>query len=161
MGRGRTLHLIDIENLVRGQVSPVTVRQAWEAYTGTVGVGPGDQVRVACATNTAACVAFAVPRRLQLLIGGHGRDAADNALIDSVDAAFTARRFATVIIASADHGFAPLAASLGALGCTVHAVHRTPCAAALVMATASQTRLIYRSTSPARQSTLCVPAHTR
>ena len=42
---GRTLHLIDIENLVRGSgATPARVVGALAAYRATVSVGPGDHV---------------------------------------------------------------------------------------------------------------------
>ena len=140
--RARTLHLIDIENLVRGRISTARVQAAWAAYVETVGINHGDQVRISCASGARArLMAFAVPAGPQLLVGGRGPDAADQALISSVDVAFTARRFPAVVIASADHIFAPLASALASAGCEVTAAHATKCAAALARATATQIRV--------------------
>lgn len=141
----RTLHLVDIENLVAGRATGPNLRVADHTYRRVIGVNDGDQVRIACATPAAATLAFAVPTGRQLLIGGHGPDAADLALIDSVDIAFTAARFQAVVIASSDHIFAPLAAALARAGLTVTIAHRAGnrCAAALALASHHQIALHY------------------
>ncbi|GGB81454.1 hypothetical protein N798_00195 [Knoellia flava TL1] len=141
--RGRTLHLVDIENLVLGRPTPANVQRAWAAYQRIVGVSAGDQVRIACADAAAAAVAFSISTGRQLLLAGHGPNAADLALIESVDIDYTARRWGHVVIASADHIFAPLAGALTRAGCTVSAAHLTPCAAALRLATHTQHQLRY------------------
>lgn len=141
----KTLHLVDIENLVAGRATGPNLRIADHTYRRVIGVHDGDQVRIACATPAAATLAFAVPTGRQLLIGGHGPDAADLALIDSVDIAFTAARFQAVVIASSDHIFAPLAAALVRAGLTVTIAHRAGnrCAAALALASHHQIALHY------------------
>lgn len=147
--RGRTLHLIDIENLVDGRPTRENLIRAWDTYRHIIGINPGDQVRIACARSLAATLAFTIPTGRQLLIGANAPDGADHALINSVDIAFTVARFPTVIIASGDHIFAPLAAGLAAAGATTTAAYRHDinCSTALRIATHTQRALAITLTS--------------
>ena len=56
----KTLHLVDIENLVAGRATGPNLRIADHTYRRVIGVHDGDQVRIACATPAAATLAFAV-----------------------------------------------------------------------------------------------------
>lgn len=141
---GRTLHLIDIENLVAGRPTRSNLTTAWASYQRHFRIPAGDQVRIACAKPLAAMVAFTIPTGRQLLIGPATPDGADHALIDSVDPAFTATRFDAVVIASSDHIFAPLAAALAGAGCPVTIAHIGPCSTALQLAGSTLYRLHYR-----------------
>lgn len=142
--RGRTLYLVDIENLVAGQVSTANVQRAWAACRQQLPTAAGDQVRIGCCPQVAATVAFALPSATrQLLIGPSGPDSADRALLDCVDVAFTASQFAHVVIASGDHAFAPLATALTRAGLAVTAITHTQTrfSPRLKMAATSFTRL--------------------
>lgn len=147
---GRTLHLVDIQNLVAGRPSSANLQAAWQGYHRQIGVAPHDQLRLACAASLAARVAFTIPAGRQLLIGHNGPNAADLALLESVDVDFTAQRFAHVVIASGDHAFAPLAAELAHAGCRVHAAthRRAGCSAALRLASHTHIALDYRLNRP-------------
>lgn len=143
---GRTLHLINIENLVAGQVAEANLATAWRAYQRRFPINDGDQVRIACSSATAALVGFTIPTGRQLLIGANTRNGADHALIDSVDVAFTADRFEQVILASGGHIFAPLAAALAGAGCPVTVTYLTylHCAKALQLAATTCQSMSYR-----------------
>lgn len=115
----RALHLLDIENLVRGLVTFDRVAAAWSEYTDTVPVGDTDHVIVGFCPETAAIGAFALPPQVRKVIGRRGKDSADLALTDCLDLSFMIRRYTQVYIASADHHFAPLATTLVTHGLTV------------------------------------------
>lgn len=117
--RPRTLHLLDLENIVGGNVSPSLVAEAWEEYARVTGMRAGDQVVVSVARRNAVPAFFALPAGIRRVVGANGPDGADAALLAEVDVTDVARRFGQVIIASGDHAFAPLARALAAAGVPV------------------------------------------
>lgn len=117
--RPRTLHLVDLENLVGGIVSSALVAEAWEEYARVTGLRAGDQVIVSVARRHAVDAFFALPAGIRRVIGSNAPDGADVALLDDVDVADVARRFGQVVIASGDHAFVPLARSIVELGVPV------------------------------------------
>ncbi|WP_193753583.1 NYN domain-containing protein [Microbacterium testaceum] len=119
----RTLHLLDVENLVGGVVDPVRVRRMWEAYP--VSVADGDLVIAAFGAERAAHGMFALPSRVRPLVGSRGRDAADRALLAEIDVAWVAARFDRVVIASGDHIFTGMALALREAGVSVMLVARS------------------------------------
>lgn len=139
----RASHIIDIENLTGSWLSPERVTAAWASYAARFKIKPGDAVMVGCGRDQARHVAFRIPSWVRLVIGERGADAADRALIDHVDVAFTARRYKAVVIGSADGAFAPLAAELGAAGCAVYAAVRAgqSCSTKLRLATSGMIQL--------------------
>lgn len=110
------LHLIDIENLVGGQVRRSTMRLAWAEYSAAVPVGPGHRVVVGVAARHVQAAAEVLPGYVELAVGANEPDGADRALLDSVHTPDTYR---TVHIASCDHAFAPLAEQFAAAGAKV------------------------------------------
>ena len=79
---GRTLHLIDVENLVGGSTArPTQVADALGAYRATVAIGPGDHVVIASGRRLLVAAGLAWPGARLLL--GTGVDGADRALLDA------------------------------------------------------------------------------
>lgn len=107
--RPRTLHLLDVENLVSGQVSRATVSAMWAEFVRVVGARWNDHSTVAASTRHAPAAFFALPRGIRRVVGTDDPDGADRALIDSVDVDWVSEHFGRVVIASGDHIFAPLA----------------------------------------------------
>jgi hypothetical protein len=117
--RPRTLHLVDVENLVSGDVSAHLVRQMWAEFVDVLGVRWNDHSTVAVSRRNAATAFLALPSGLRRVVGADGPDGADLALIESVDVDWAAAHFGQVVIASGDHIFAPLANRLRARGIPV------------------------------------------
>lgn len=120
---GRTLHLIDVENIA-GLARPTEaeVAAALDRYRGAVTVAPWDQVVLAANRTTAASAGWVWPG--VLVRAASGPDGADLALLAEADAAHVARRFDRVMIASGDHLFAERAMELRARGVRVEVVAR-------------------------------------
>jgi len=121
--RGRTLHLVDIENLLGDpRAAGPAIAAAIEAYRSAMRVAPGDHVVIACNHGLAVDAGLAWPgARLRT---GSGPDGADLALIDDADPAYVAAHYDRVVIGSGDGIFTGLAADLRALGTAVCVVAR-------------------------------------
>lgn len=120
---GRVLHLVDVENLCGGShVSDESVGFAMQDYWGAVALDPLDHVIIACSPQLAIPVHDAAPEARILV--GRGFDGADRELIGAADTSDIARRFDRVVIASGDHIFTTLAASLRLAGVGVTVVSR-------------------------------------
>jgi len=123
---GRTLHVIDIENLAGG--SGGNAAAAIAAYRTTVRVAPGDHIVIGSGPTMLVEAAHAWPGARVLL--GRGLDGADRALLDELDPGFVRTHYDRVVIASGDHAFGPLVAALRALAVVVLVVvrnHATVC----------------------------------
>lgn len=114
--RPRTLHLLDVENLVSGQVSSATVGAMWAEFVRVVGTRWDDHSTVAVSSHHAPAAFFALPTGIRRVVGTNHPDGADLALIDSVDVDWVSKHFGRVVIASGDHIFAPMANTLRANG---------------------------------------------
>jgi hypothetical protein len=132
--RGRTLILVDIENLScdpRPQVT--TVEPIRAALRRLGGGGSANQVVTACNHGTVLAVATGWPDARHL--ARSGPDCADKALLDIALNEDVACRFDQVILATGDGAFASAAAALAAAGVTVVAVsHRHTLSARLRLA---------------------------
>ncbi len=121
----RTLHVVDVENLVgsgRPGLSAVAALRA--LYTDVVRVVPGDHVVVAC--NPGCLLDVGVgwgPGSARLRVGA-GRDGADWELLEVLESERVPERFSRVVIASGDGIFAAMAARLAVAGCDVTVVSR-------------------------------------
>lgn len=113
------LHLIDMENLVQGYVRSDRCAAVWTEYKSAVGVGDFDQITVAVAWPHAAATFFSMPPAARRIGVPPTPDAADVALLESVDVGKVARQHGVVVIASGDHVFAPLAHDLRRVGVRV------------------------------------------
>lgn len=108
---GRTLHLIDVENLVGGSAAGVdAVASALEAYRRTVTIGPDDHVVLGSGTELAFAANAAWPSALLRI--GKGLDGADRALLSVLDPSFIVSHYHRLVVASGDHAFAPMVAAL-------------------------------------------------
>ena len=115
----RTLHLLDVENLTSGCITPATLTRMWAVYDELVGVTRQDQVVVAVADRNAVTTWYTLPPGIRRVAAGSGPDAADRALTNCVDISHTAKRFTGLVIGSADHHFATLARSARLAGLDV------------------------------------------
>ena len=107
-GRARSLHVIDIENLLGPARSASEVRHVWNTYANGIGLGQNDSVIVASGPTLAKVAAFELSNfNLRYHIRS-GIDGADTALLDQIDLSHAARRFEWLIVASGDGIFAPL-----------------------------------------------------
>lgn len=120
----RTLHLIDVENLVGAcHLSTLQVRTAESAYRQTIQVAEGDHLIVSSSHHNAKPTWFGwggSPRRLVR----SGPDGADLALLAVIDAEGVSARFGRVVIGSGDGIFTEAAARLQAAGVEVSVVSR-------------------------------------
>ena len=122
---GRTLHVIDIENLAGG--SGGDAFDAVARYRASVRVAPGDHAVIGAGTRLLVDAAHAWPGACVRL--GHGLDGADRVLLeDLADVRFVSAHYDRVVIASGDHAFAPVVAALRATGVAVIVVGREPLA---------------------------------
>lgn len=118
----RTLHLIDIENLV-GSPDPTAcqVREVRDHYEGRY-VRYGDLVVVACSHHAFGSVAWEWPCARH--IPRSGKDGADLALLGVLAGEDVAERFQHVVVASGDAIFTDAVARLGMQGVSVTVVAR-------------------------------------
>jgi hypothetical protein len=117
--RGRTLILVDIENLAcdpRPQVATVESIRAVLCRLGRG--GSAEQVVTACNHGAALTVAAGWPCARHLV--GSGPDGADEALLDIALNEDVTRRFDRVVLATGDSAFAPAAAALAAVVAVGH-----------------------------------------
>jgi len=109
----RTLHLVDIENLLgeahRGAVATGSVL---DRYLAAAAWHAGDQTFVAGQARHVAAVSFDSPVPLRGLIAYPGKDGADRRLLETDRAERIAERFDRVVIGSGDGIFAELARTL-------------------------------------------------
>lgn len=120
---GRTLHLLDVENLAGGTAAgSASMAPSLAAYRSTITVAPVDHVVLGTGPMFACATAAAWPgARLRF---GHGVDGADLALLADVDPRFTATRYDRVVVGSGDHIFCGLVGELRSLGLAVLVVAR-------------------------------------
>lgn len=123
--RPRTLHLIDVENLMgTPNFTQSQVRRLCARYMQVAAVHPTDQFVVACSHHCAPAVWFGWrPARRLLRSGANG---ADLALIDVISKERVAERFPRTVVGSGDGIFADACARLQAQGSAVTVVSRCP-----------------------------------
>lgn len=116
---GRTLHLIDLENLTGGAFKDAgSLRRAWESYQAVVPIQLGDHVILASNPAIGFDVGLLYPRGL--LKVRHGPDGADQALLNEVrDREWIASRFHRVVVGSGDGIFLGLVNDLRRHGVAV------------------------------------------
>ena len=118
---GRTLHLLDVENLC-GSALPVEehVRSTLDCYRIQMCNEVGGHVVLAASGHTAFLAGASWPGTK--VLAGHGRDGADKALLEFADVRHIATRYDRVVVGSGDHIFAPLVSELMAAGVMVTVV---------------------------------------
>lgn len=119
---GRTLHVLDVENLVGGTGADLPVAPVFDAYRATVRIGADDHVLLGTGPTMALEASLAWPGAL--LRVGRGLDGADRALLAETDPGFVAAHYDRVVIGSGDHAFAPLVSRLRALSVAVCVITR-------------------------------------
>jgi hypothetical protein len=122
--KNRTLHLVDIENLL-GTPRPCgsAVQEGLDLYGGLVDISGPNQMIVACNHGAAQAVGCCLGEGPRLLLRS-GPDGADHALLDVLDREDIERRFASLVLASGDGIFAERVAHLTSTGISVTVVAR-------------------------------------
>ena len=119
----RTLHLVDIENLMGGTAFTVEeVSLLADHYAPVAEHSPGDFTVLASSHFAAPAAWFGWPNARRLLQSG--QDGADLALIDVMMGEDLHRRFGRVVVASGDGIFSAPCAWLQEVGCSVTVVTR-------------------------------------
>lgn len=120
---GRSLHLIDVENLIGGPMAGVeAIGQANVAYRSTVTVRAGDHVVIGVNPALLLDMATAWPGARPVV--GHGPDGADHALLAQTRPDDVAARFDRLVIGSGDAIFSGLTAESVRNGLVVLVVSR-------------------------------------
>jgi hypothetical protein len=120
----RTLHLVDIENLVGGpDATGDEVVEVFERYLDAAAWEPGDLVYVAANPWLAREFAWRLPVECNVHTA-HGRDGADLALLAHAAPEFVSRRATRLVVGSGDHVFIARALEARALGVGVLVVAR-------------------------------------
>lgn len=104
----RSIHLLDLENLLAGRVTPAGTRALVEAYRTRVGVPAGDLVHVSVATRVAQSCCFDLPRAWRFAMAGNQPDSADEFLLSCIQEV-DLRTYGGVFIGSGDHRFVEVA----------------------------------------------------
>ena len=109
----RSLHLVDIENLVGEPTSwrPDRIRATFDAYLQTAIWRPGDTLVVAANPSFMKMLVFDLIGMAHRPLCAWGKDAADQLLLSAVPAD-VGSQFGRIVVGSGDHAFAPLVASL-------------------------------------------------
>jgi len=120
-GRGRALHVIDLENLIgrifnqeltrelTRELSRLLIAEAWTTYERGIGIQNGDRALVVVSNVFARATRAVLPPYVRLQVCKVEPDAADDALKRLAEAELNRTSFAMVIIASGDHRFAETA----------------------------------------------------
>ncbi len=121
---GRSLHLVDLENLMGGPgQGEVAVKVASRAFRELAGVRARDHVLVGVNPRLGADAKLSWPDGLVLL--GTGPDGADRALLCQIeDRMWVAKRYDRIVIGSGDGIFAPAASGFRDFGLAVVVVSR-------------------------------------
>jgi hypothetical protein len=120
----RSLHLVDLENLVGDPFASATlVQNTLARYLTVARWSAGDQVIVASNTELIGKVVFNLPVPCNVH-AAHGRDGADEILLSLASAELVANRYARLVIGSGDHIFSERAQAARDLGAEVLVVAR-------------------------------------
>ena len=120
----RSLHLVDLENLVGDPFAPAPlVHDTLARYLTVASWRTGDQVIVASNSELIGKVVFDLPVPCNVH-AAHGRDGADEILLSLASAEFVANRYARLVIGSGDHIFSERAQAARDLGAEVLVVAR-------------------------------------
>ena len=122
--QGRTLHLVDLENLIGDPAAkgPI-VGETYARYRSLAGWRRGDQSVVAANPSLLGELAFVVDPLVALRVA-RGEDGADLHLLAAAPPEWVAKRFGRLVIGSGDHIFARRARTIRDLGVQVTVVSR-------------------------------------
>ena len=144
---GRTLHLLDLENLCGDPgAGPETIAGVIAAYQRQVRIAARDHVVIATNRRQAFAAKAYLPGACVRI--GRGVDGADYELLAECDPHDAARRFSRVIIGSGDHIFATLAAELTRRMVVVGVVSRQRSLSADLQRNASFRRILQDLNTP-------------
>jgi len=116
----RTLHLVDLENLMGAVRTAVDVADVWSSYTATMRLDRSDHVVVGTGPALAATAWFVLPARGLRRVVGRGLNGGDLALLEAAaDTSLVARTYQRLVIASGDGIFTGLADRYRAAGLEV------------------------------------------
>jgi hypothetical protein len=148
---GRTLHLVDIENLMGGPRRGRAAHSAAVAdYREAAGVQPFDHLIIAANHAIAVDAGVACPGARLLAAGG--RDGADLALLAQVaDVRRTASLYDRVVVGSGDGIFADMLRALRSFGIAVRVVSRQRSLSLSLARVASFVRYVPEPTVPLLQ----------
>jgi hypothetical protein len=102
--QGRSLHLVDLDDLVGRDASIARVKDVIDAYLAAARWEPDDHVVVAADCGSLGDVAFELDTGWRLLAAR----GADHGLLHTTDAKLVARRYDRLIVGSGDAAFADL-----------------------------------------------------
>ncbi len=119
----RTLHLVDVENLLgTATPDPRDIPALEAAYAHAAELGPRDHVILASSHICGRSLWYAWPGAPRRLVAS-GPDGADNALLAVLATEQPTERFGRVVIGSGDGGFTDAAARLQGAGVKVTVVY--------------------------------------
>ncbi len=121
---GRTLHLIDIENLCLGHNQTRDPRRVLGFYLLRSGWRRGDTVLIAGNSTLMTKLLFRMEDLEHRAWVVHGTDAADMKLLEHAEAEQVAEQYDRLVIGSGDHAFSMLARSLRTRSVRVECVAR-------------------------------------
>src|SRR3954447_16532387 len=120
----RTLHLVDIENLVGDPKAPTaTVLDVLDRFLDLAGYRDGDHVVIAANPGLMARVAFALPLPCNVH-AARGENGADLVLLAQAEPSRVAARYDRLLVGSGDGAFADVALAVRDLGTPVVVVAR-------------------------------------
>jgi hypothetical protein len=122
LSRGRTLHLVDVENLLGNPYSSEAAVAEVLARYRRCHLRDGDHVIIAANPHLGFKAKMAWPEAL--VRWGRGSDGADKALLAEANPTDIARRFDRLVVASGDHIFVELVKQVRARGVAVIVVYR-------------------------------------
>jgi len=142
--RHRSLHIIDIENLVgeeHARGDEETFQRVIQDYTAASGMREEDPVMVGCHPGLVFVAQRTLGQRGQIF-ARRGENGADLALLEALDPTFLASRFHLVTVGSGDHIFAPVIAELVELGVHVTVIGRQDHTSGLLVSEATRSVLL-------------------
>jgi hypothetical protein len=120
----RSLHLVDLENLVGDPRAEATVAlDTFDAYLDAAHWSAGDHLIVACNPWLMTKIAFDLPTACSKH-AVHGRDGADTMLLSLAPPELVVKRYARLVVGSGDGIFAARAATVCEQGTQVDVVAR-------------------------------------
>lgn len=118
---GRSLHLVDLDNLIGGPWNPELVPESMERYLTAASFRVGDHLVVAAEVTLAVTACFQMPPGTRFLVG-RGPDGADRRLVGAATPEHIAARYERLVIGSGDHRFTDVALAVRRLGTAVTAI---------------------------------------
>lgn len=116
----RKIVLIDIENMLFGAHERSGDVRPWEILCLAEARRPTDMIIVGCNPQLAFLAKEHFPQAR--IVTGHGKNGADQALIETLDMTHVAERFTELCIVSGDHAFASIAHAARKAGLRVRVV---------------------------------------